>query len=392
MKSIRNAIVIGASKESIHAIKVAKRKGMYVSAFDGSENAEGLKYSDESFVLDIRDYRKIINVLDKKQFDPVDMVILPVPIGRYLISVGEINDHYGLFGPSKRTAEICTDKWIFHKTLTEKGLRDVECHLVSTVDVFSEMDHFPMILKPRYGSGSRGVILISNEREWKKARDEYTFDEDYVVEEAVDGTEYGIDGLVFEGQFINILIRKKIITPPPYRQCVGYISVKKTGNEAFYGVVQSYMESIISVIGMKNAVLHSDIIMNDDSPFVIELSARPSGHRLHDVFTPLVTGVDMIESFIEFANDGNIMCVPRQDDDYYLIRYFDMENEIQRIPDEQYLIKKYKLIEYVCNLEIGETKKIKDGHSLMERGYFILKGKDEGRLCEKADELLMEFI
>ena len=78
------ALIIGASNESIHAIRVAKKKGLHVLAFDGDADAEGLKYADESFVVDIRDPENVIRIIDSKGIDPKDMIVLPVLIGRYL--------------------------------------------------------------------------------------------------------------------------------------------------------------------------------------------------------------------------------------------------------------------------------------------------------------------
>ena len=79
-------------------------------------------------------------------------------------------------------------------------------------------------------------------------------------------------------------------------------------------------------------------------------------------------------------------------DEVYMIRYFDIEDEIRRIPDSEQLMKKYDLLDYECNMTEGEIRKIKDGHSLMGRGYFILKEKTEGSVCSKADRLLEEYV
>ena len=85
-----NAAVIGASSESVYAINKAREMGLKVTALDGDANAPGLKYADASFVVDIRDNAKLAAILDEHRPD----IILPVPIGRYLISTGAMNDRY----------------------------------------------------------------------------------------------------------------------------------------------------------------------------------------------------------------------------------------------------------------------------------------------------------
>ena len=386
------AIVIGASGESVYAIKKAKSKGLHIIAFDENENAEGLKYADESFVVDIRNPQKIFDIIDNKNIDPKEMVVLPVPIGRYIISSGSFNDHYGLIGPSRKTTEICTDKWLFHETLSKESLREAEHQLVNAGKLPDKPQKFPVILKPRYGAGSRDVLFISNENEWENALNNFPCEEDFIVEDAIGGTEYGVDGLVFNGDFHTVLIRKKIITLPPYRQCVGYLSITEANDDRITSVVQSYMEKLTSAIELKDGVVHADIMIEDNKPFVIEMSARPSGHRLHDLFTPMVTGVDMISVYIDYCSGKSNSIAPQKREDIYLIRYFDIETEVRRIPNRSHMMDKYNLLEYECNMVEGEKKKIKDGHSLMGRGFFVLKDKTEELACKKANELLREFI
>ena len=384
------AIVIGASSESIHAIKVAKKKGLKVLAFDGNKDAEGLKYADESYVVDITKPRKIVKIINNKKIKSKEMVVLPVPIGRSLVSIGYFNKHYHLTGPTKRTCEICTDKWLFHKVLSNKKMRNINCKLIRKHTIPKKIKNFPAIIKPRYGAGSREVLYIADKKAWKEALLFFPSNEDFIIEDAVSGIEYGIDGMVLENKFNLVLLRKKLLTLPPYRQCVGYISI--CNDDALLKKISVYIQKITSIIKLKNGIIHADIIINRDQIFVIELSARPSGHRLHNLFTPMVTGVDIISEYLDYSSGKCIVLNTKKNIDTFLIRYFDIESEIKRIPDEDMLISKYNLLDYECNMKLGEVKKIKDGHSLMNRGFFILKEHTEIDVCKKANELLSEFL
>ena len=94
--TMKLALVIGASNESIHAINVAKQKGYTIWAFDQDQNASGFPYADKSYAIDINDTPAIVKQLDGH----IPNIILPVPIGRSLISTGKLNDAYNLFGIS----------------------------------------------------------------------------------------------------------------------------------------------------------------------------------------------------------------------------------------------------------------------------------------------------
>ena len=387
------AIVIGASKEAIYAIKQAQNYGMKVLAFDGNKEAEGLKYADEAYFVDIRDPQKIYNIIDKINIPANDMFVLPVPIGRYLISAGAFNEHYGLIGAKKFTTEICTDKWLFHKILNKLGLRNINCRLLKAGEIeYTPPKTLPVILKPRYGAGSRQVVKISNQEEWKTSLHKMPYNEDFIVEDAVEGQEYGIDGIVIKGTFHLILVRKKLITSPPYRQCVGYISINNNQYVELLKHIQHFMSNLITAIKLDNGIIHADIIYDKSELFVIEMSSRPSGHRLHDIFVPMVTGIDMISEFINYVQNGYSSIEIKKTDKVYMIRYFDMESKINTIPPEEYLIKKYSLLKYECNLVLGESRKIRDGHSIMGRGFFILEGKSESEVCEVANNVLHEYM
>lgn len=389
------ALVIGASRESIFAIQQAQSMGMIVLGFDEDKNALGLKYVDEAFVVDIRNPQNIYDIIEQKGIKSNELVVLPVPVGRCLTTTGAVNEYYNLVGVKGKCADLCTDKYAFHQVLKKNNLRNIQCNLLKEGTKPKEFPHIPVIVKPRYGSGSRAVELISNMEEWQKFVDNAPYKEDFIVEEAVSGEEYGMDAMVIDGKFHLVLLRKKIITEPPIRQCVGYISVvENESNSEMINKMTDYVQEIVNVIDVRDGIMHVDIIFNDGMPFIIELSVRPSGHMLHNIFTPKVAGINMVKEFLMYAMNGKCI-VPRakKNQKIYMIHYFNVSDcYIKQIPNEIELRKKFPLEEYVCNLKCGFVSKVVDGHSLMDRGYFILGGESEGELIKYSKEIINLFI
>ncbi|MBQ9991317.1 MAG: ATP-grasp domain-containing protein [Lachnospiraceae bacterium] len=377
------ALIIGASEEALHTIEKAKEQGLTVVCMDGNPDAAGLKQADEAIVVNISNEEDTIAAARKVEPD----FLLTVPIGRYLTTTGAVNEDLDLPGIGKEAAVNCTDKWKFHRLLEEKGLRKGRCILLTSWEEDGEghvLEDFPYpaVLKPRFGSGSRGILVVENGEEAKKAIEEIRDgdEEDYLLEECVEGEEYGIDGAVIRGKFYLILLRKKENTPFPARQAVAYFSVLPT--DEFYGQVEAYLKQVVSTLNLEECLLHGDIIRTGQGPFLIELSARPSGHNLHNLFTPLATGVDMAGEYIAYRMGKSCSFTPSCTRKL-MIHYFDLEGEVKRVPSseevEALAIKKgCRLIQWECKIKPGEIlKKVCDGHSLMGRGYYILEESTE---------------
>lgn len=411
---MKTAIVIGASSESLYAIHIAQKRGYHVTAFDGNPQAEGLSHADEAVVADIRDASQIWNRL---RAEPD--LILPVPIGRYLTTTGEVNDHYHLKGLTGEAAGYCTDKYLFHQKLSEQGLRDGNCLLIgqdtsisAAVRQAAELldqecamrgTEAQVVIKPRYGSGSRGVKLVRAAEEAADYLEDAAsgetagslgdiVNEDIVLETVFPGTEYGVDAAVFDGKLTIFLLREKILTPPPYRQCVGYLAADRQGEYTLYNRIETYLQQVIQVLGINHCLLHGDLMWHQGRPMLIEISGRPSGHNLHNLFTPMATGISMVDRYIDYVEGREIR--PMETDAavrQLLIGYFDSKPCcLQQIPPQEEIRKRFgsRLLQYDCRIHPGKLQEIRDGHALMERGYYILEGEDREALLHDREQLL----
>ena len=393
MAEQKTGLIIGASKDAIHTIQMAGKYGIEVVAIDGNPEAEGFSYADEHIVVDISDRDKVYAAVEKIRPD----FVLPVPIGRYLIMTGYINNTFHLPGIQYEQTELSVDKYLFHQKLNDNGLRNIkECLINRQSDITSIDMIYPAILKPRFGSGSRDIFYLENKQEFEKIYNEVkTNDEDFVLEQAVNGIEYGIDGAVIDGKLYIILIRKKINTQLPERQAISYLTVPLTGKtEHLTQVVYENIKCVTDVLEYNNCLLHADIIVKNERVFVIEISPRPSGHNLHNLFVPLATGIDIAEEYIKFLLGLKFSFKP-QYTKCLQIRFFDFQNVIvKEIPGED-MLKKNKqcnLIYWQCNIRQNEKMSlVTNGKSIMGRGLFVIEGEDEDDLIRQSSWILSQF-
>ncbi|MDR1753709.1 MAG: ATP-grasp domain-containing protein [Eubacterium sp.] len=368
------ALVIGASEESIFAIESAKKSGYAVIAFDGFSGAAGLSYADVSYVVDIKNENSIISALK----DIVPSIVLPVPIGRYLITTGKINDYYNLCGINFIAADNCTDKYKFHIILNRKGLRQCGCFLIeagkpllkSSIDL-----DYPFILKPRYGSGSRDIYKIYSELDYcDNFNNNFSFDEDYIIENVISGTEYGVDGVVLNNEFKLVLLREKIINN---NKCIGYYSVN--GDDRInFKIINNIIQKAIIELEINNCLIHSDMIISEDgTPFIIELSPRPSGENLHNIFTPLATGINMLQSYMSFVENP-----------YIDIDAFSPQKN-RKLLMKRFKTKKVGKISNIYALKNDSIVSIEKYNISGEMSYFIIDGASKYDL-DRQDKIITD--
>lgn len=386
-------VVIGASRDAVHTIKKAKEHGIYVIALDGNPKAEGFPYADEAIEVDISKQEDTCKVIEQVRPD----FVIPIPIGRYLSTTGYVNEKYGLKGIKYDATVYSTDKYLFHEKLAEVGLRPVKLFLVNKETSRKDLSiPYPAIMKPRFGSGSRDVFYITTDAELEKAyRAVAQMEEDFVLEQAVQGTEYSVDGAVINGRLKITLLRKKIITPLPVRQPISSFSVVKTEeNQALISRVWEHLQKVVIELGYDDCLLNADLIINEKEIFVIEIAPRPSGHNLHNVFVPQATGIDIAEEYIKFLlgetcrfETEEIRCIQ--------IRFFDFEDMIiKKVPTIEELEEsgRCNMVMWNCNIKPGEImNKVVNGHSIMGRGFFIVEGIEEKDLIEQSTWVLAQF-
>jgi len=300
-------VAIGAGREQMAVIQRAKARNLPVLALDGNAAAPGLALADERLVVDIADTDAVLAALQGRRLGGV----LPAPIGRHLRTVGAVNDRFGLRGITEQAATRCTDKALFHQTMLAHGLTRPMQRAVQGLDelrmAVADIG-LPCVIKPRFGSGSRGVLLLDDEAALAGAFAEFAGwvgeAEPAVVEGVLQGAEYGVDGVVIEGRFQLLLLRAKTMTALPYRQEVAYLSPAPVAAQHRQGIIDA-VDAAVSALGLDQCALNADVMLDESGrPSIIEIAGRPPGQLIADMILPRALDMDFYDNLIDFVLSG----------------------------------------------------------------------------------------
>lgn len=391
---------IGAGAEQVFSIQEAKKRGLFVVAVDGNNNACGFEYADVFHVIDLKNVDEIIHIAKEHEI----AFILPSPIGRFLTTVGAVNDALNLPGVSEQAAKIFTDKKQYFDLLHKHGLFLPKQTYIPpserSIERITQEIHsigLPCMLKTNNGSGSRGVIAIHHKEEMNESvlfHLQSVFDtEGTLIESFIDGKEYGLDGRILDGEFELLLLREKIMSDLPYRQEIGYISPVNVDKEVIEQI-SSNIQSIINDLQIDNCLFNADVIIHNDYTFIIEASARPAGLKLMEEFIPRLTGVNPVPNLIDVFLGGAKKQRSRVEHKCIGMYFFDLpEGKLGRVPNSSELKHHPNMLFYNCNLiEGSEIGIVREGKDILSRGFFLIESSDLAELKKIKEEVYSMFI
>lgn len=379
---------VGPLQESI--IGRAKKMGLYTVGIDPCEDATCRDCVDAFEVVPGQDYEGHCAVIEKYGIDAIVTAATDKP----LVMMARIAEKYGFPFYSVETAQWSTDKFQMKERFIAgnvphaKGItlsRDDMSQLPLAIGHWplagekdsqqptanSQQLHYPVIVKPRDNSGSRGVKLCRNEEELKVSIEEALENsklDTVLVEEFIEGPEYSIESLhYFEGsqqptangqqpecKSDVIQFTEKKTTEFPYNVELGHIQPANISEEN-----KQQIREIVAKIGktmnFENCPSHTELKINDRGIFVIEASPRLGGDYITSTLSPLSTGVNLEDELLKIALGETINPQPKAVQ-YSGVRFFDFEEGcvVKHVPDEKFVKEWPHVVDYSFNLKEGE--------------------------------------
>ena len=287
---------VGVLQKSI--IERAKKMGLYTVGIDPAADAACRDEVDTFEVIGGQDFEGHCAVVEKYGIDAIVTAATDKP----LVMMARIAEKYGFSFYSIETAQWSTDKFQMKQHFLKGDVPCAKGHLVKSA---AEVENFeyPVIIKPRDNSGSRGVKLCRSREELEDSMSEaleVSRLDTVLVEEFIEGQEYSIESLHHDGKSEVIQFTEKRTTEFPYNVELGHIQPANISDEN-----KLRIREIISKIGdalhFENCPSHTELKINDRGIFVIETSPRLGGDYITSILTPLSTGINMEDQLLSIS-------------------------------------------------------------------------------------------
>lgn len=341
---------VGPLQQSI--INRAKKMGLYTVGIDPCEDATCRDDVDAFEVVGGQNYEGTCAVVEKYGIDAIVTVATDKP----LVMMARIAEKYGFPFYSVETAQWSTDKFQMKQRFELGDVPHAKGRLVKSVDETDDMV-YPVIVKPRDNSGSRGVKLCRTKEELEQSMAEaleYSKLDSVLVEEFIEGPEYSIEALHYEGKSELIQFTEKKTTEFPYNVELGHIQPANI-SEKNKQKIREIVAKIGKALRFENCPSHTELKINERGIFVIETSPRLGGDYITSTLTPLSTGVNVEDELLRIALGEKISPTP-QSVQYSGVRFFAFEegNIIKHIPDTNFVKTWPHVVDFSFNLQVGD--------------------------------------
>ena len=348
----KSVLIFGVGPLQKSIIDRAKLMGLYTIGIDPAADATCKDEVDSFEIVGGQDFEGTMAVAKKYQIDAVVTAATDKP----LVMMARVAKELNLPFYSVETAQWSTDKFQMKKRFELGGVPHAQGRLISKVEEVEGLV-FPVIVKPRDNSGSRGVKLCLDKNELQISIDEALENsklDTVLVEEFIEGPEYSIESLHHDGKSEVIQFTEKKTTEFPYNVELGHIQPANIsdGNKQ---KIREIVEKIGKVLNFENCPSHTELKINDRGIFVIETSPRLGGDYITSTLTPLSTGVNLEDELLKIAMGETINPQPKAVQ-YSGVRFFAFKEGsfIKHVPNDEFVKTWPHVVDFSFNLQKGE--------------------------------------
>ncbi|RKM57834.1 ATP-grasp domain-containing protein [Butyrivibrio sp. CB08] len=298
---MRKLAIIGASYLQNPLILEAKRMGLETHVFAWAAGDIGETTADYFYPISITEKEEILKKCQEIGIDGICSIASDLA----MVAVNYVADKMGLSGNSLACTLKSTNKFAMRNALSEKG---VPCPKYVLADASVKLDsldmEYPIIVKPTDRSGSRGVTKLMNKSGLmaavSSARD-VGFEKKAIVEEFIEGKEYSVECISFNGQHKLLAVTEKFTTGSPNFIETGHFEPAPI-DDAGYDHVREVVFRALDALEIRNGASHSEIMINENGTIkVVEIGGRMGGDCIGSSLVSLTTGIDFVHAVIDVA-------------------------------------------------------------------------------------------
>jgi biotin carboxylase len=248
----------------------------------------------------------------------------------------------------------------------------------------------PIVIKPRFGSGSLGVTFADDEATARAGFERAVGAGAGRVlgERYIDGPEYSVETLTLDGIHTVLGVARKTTTGPPRFIELGH-EFPATLDPPVLAHLTALTTRILDGLGHLQGPAHTELRMSEDGPFVVETQTRFGGDQIWEM-VKLTTGVsqprDTIAHLAGVASRPNRVVAAAS-----AVEFFARENcRVDRIDGIEAAAKLPGVVRVSCTLRVGQELGPL-GRSADRQGYVLAVGANPECARDRLSAALSEI-
>jgi len=213
----KTLLVIGAGVLQAPAIRQAARMGLRVLATDMDPAAPGFAAASGHALISTLDIPSTIAYAQQQRINGVLTLATDIPLN----TVAAVAEALGIPGPSPSVAQQATNKHKMKAVLAAHGVPCPRFTLAPTAAkarAAAQAMGWPVVTKPVFGSGSRGVILAHNEQGLNTAfaaARKVANSKSVLIEEFAQGRHVCVETFSWQGRHRVLCAIDRTVSGPP---------------------------------------------------------------------------------------------------------------------------------------------------------------------------------
>jgi biotin carboxylase len=288
-------LILGAGIMQGPALRIAKEMGLKTAAIDGDPRAPNAPLADRFECIDLKDMEGITAFGRLLRAEGGLSGIMTAGTD-FSASVAYAAEKLGLPGIPYEAALNASDKERMRRCFKQAGLPSPEFIVLrqSPEPGFTLPFGYPVVVKPVDNMGGRGCRRVDFPTGLEPAvQDALKFSRSgrVIVEEYMDGPEFSLDAVVYQGEVTLCGFADRHIYFPPYFIEMGHTMPSSLDDKSQALVLKTFTAGI-RALGITQGAAKGDLKLSSRGPMIGEIAARLSGGYMSGWTYPYASGVE----------------------------------------------------------------------------------------------------
>jgi phosphoribosylamine-glycine ligase len=303
---VRRLLLLGSGPGREFAVQTLLRMSdVRLVMADGPMPQSYRPWADEELLVNFSDWDGVVRAITAAHAaEPFHGVMTWVDT--FVPLAARIAEALKLVGPSFEAASTCVSKLRMREVLTARQVPVPRFSRVESVEeARAALAHtgLPAVIKPVDGCGSCGVIKVNTAAEietaYSAAKIMARKTGQLLVEAFMEGPEFSVETVTWQGRTRIVTITDKWTTPGPYFVEIGHAVPARVTEEMRRQIGQIVMDTLAAV-GLDNSPSHTEVKWTAEGPKIVEVGPRLGGDNISRLVVRAL-GVNLVSAHASIA-------------------------------------------------------------------------------------------